>query len=189
MGRVTLCEVRGLLVDTIEKLSGEDGAEWAERLKSTLRKDDLLRRITEVAVSATKKFIAKDHIKSVNVGYMNDNFKLFLNKIEEDVPNAELVISELKKASLDAPIMTELGSKKRIFLAHFFELLEHQSKGQAGPLLTNGYAIVGYVQDDEGNFWAVDARWDSIYRCWCVYAYSVDSPAEWRAGYRVLSCK
>lgn len=55
MGRVTLCEVRGLLVDTIEKLSGEDGAEWAERLKSTLRKDDLLRRITEVAVSATNQ--------------------------------------------------------------------------------------------------------------------------------------
>lgn len=33
MAKVALCEVRGLLIDTIEKLSGDDGTEWAEEFK------------------------------------------------------------------------------------------------------------------------------------------------------------
>lgn len=179
----------GQLNAIVKKLGGRDGALKFLRDDVIIKASNLL-RVAEVAVSATNRFVASDHIKAANVGWMSDNFKrLFLNKVEENIPDAELVVSELKKASLDAPIMTELGERKKIALAHFFELLEKQSKGQAGLLLTNGYAIIGYIQDEEENFWAVNAHWRSDYRYWDVYAISVGCLDEWNAGRQVLSCK
>lgn len=143
----------GQLNAIVKKLGGHDEALKFLRDDVVIKVSDLLKRVSTVSVRATNRFVASDHIQSANIGYMSDNFKrLFLNKVEENILDAELVVSELKKASLDAPIMTELGERKKIALAHFFELLEKQSKGQAGLLLTNGYAIIGYVQDDEGNF-------------------------------------
>lgn len=149
---------------------------------------DATKRVSTVSVSATNQFIASDHIQSANIGWMNDNFEhLFLNKVEENVPAAELKISRLIKASPDALVMTELGEKKKIALAHFFQLLEKQANGQSGPLLINGYANIAYVPDEEGNFWAVSAYWFSYYRYWNVHANSVDCPDEWDEGSQVLS--
>ncbi len=148
----------------------------------------VLREISRVSVRATKRFVASDHIQSANIGFMNEEFKyLFLNKVEKDVPAAELAISKLTKASIDTPLMAELGEKKRLSLAHFFQLLEKQAKGQSGALLTNGYSNIVYIQDEEGNFWAVVAGWNSIYCYWDVSANSVEFPVDWNAGNQVFS--
>lgn len=193
MARVALCDVRGLLIDTIEKLSGEDGTEWAERIKSALRKDDLLRRVTEVAVTAIKKFVAADNFKVGNVGivYLGDNFKTnFLGKIEKNVTNSILIVSRLEKDSLDKDIRDEVGSdKEETYLAHLSELLTRQSKGESGVLLTNGYANIFYIRDAIGNVWAVGVRWYSFYRGWVVSAHSVSFPSRWHDDNQVFSRK
>lgn len=159
-----------------------------KKVEEKASKSDILEYVATVKVSATNRFVASEHIQAANIGYVGDNFKrLFLNKIEEDVPAAELVISKLKKTSLNDPIMTELGEKKKVFLAHFIELLEKQSKGQSDPLIVNGYANIVYIQDEKGNFWAVGARWHVDCLGWIINASSVATPWGWDAGSQVLS--
>ena len=199
MARVALCEVRGLLVDTIEKLSGEDGTEWAEAFKQTLHKgvSGLLRKLTEVAVSGSKRFVARDAFGENNSDgikfYLWDGFKnRFLGKVEKDVEPAVIAIHRLEKVLRDSEIMTELGidikTKKRVVnLAHFYEMIKAQAQGQEGPLLVNGYANVVYIEDENGSFWAVYAYWCVDYGGWDVDAYSVTSPNRWSQGDRVLS--
>ena len=139
--------------------------------------------------SAAKKFVLADHVKPANIGWMGENFKrLFLRKVEEDVPKATLTVSKLTNASLDAPILTELGDRAESKLAWLFELIEKQSKGEDGILLTNGYANIFYVLDADGNLWAVYAYWYSDCRDWSVEAYSVERPDRWNAGNQVFSC-
>lgn len=199
MARVALCEVRGLLVDTIEKLSGEDGTEWAEELKQALRKGvaSLLRKVREVAVGGIQKFVANDAFGENN----SDGIKFclwpdfsnnFLGKIEEDVKPAAIAIHRLEKALRDDRIMAELGidikTKKGVIkLAHFREMLKFQAQGQEGPLLVNGYANIAYIEDENGTVWVVYAYWYSVDRGWYVNVDSVGDPSEWTAGFQVLS--
>jgi hypothetical protein len=97
-------------------------------------------------------------------------------------------VHRLERDSLDAPILTELGSHVETKLAHFFELLKTQSKGESDTLLTNGYANIAYIKGNDGNFWAVRAYWYSGLGYWHVRANSVDYPYRWPAGSLVLSC-
>ena len=99
-----------------------------------------------------------------------------------------IAIDRLERASKDAPIMTELGARAEIKLAHFFSLLEAQSKGREGDLAVDGSANIAYIIGNDGNFWAVIANWCSGHRYWSVEADSVGAPHEWRAGHRVFSC-
>ena len=86
---------------------------------------NLLKQIMTVKAAGAAKFVAEDHLKSANVGWTGDNFKkLFLKKMEENVGDAAIAIDRLERASKDAPIMTELGARAEIKLAHFFGLLE-----------------------------------------------------------------
>lgn len=180
----------GTIEAIVNKLGGLEGVQKFLSSGLILKIPDLLKRLTEVSVSATEKFVARDHIKSANIGWMGSNFKkLFLDKIEEKVSAGELVISELKKDSLGAPIMSELGDKVETKLFHLIELIERQSNGQKETLLVNGYANVAYIKDDEGIFWAVCASWSDYYRYWDVEAFSVEDPDRWDAGGQVLSCK
>jgi hypothetical protein len=157
-------------------------------LKFVVKQPDLLKRITTITFPAVQRFVAKDCLKSANVGWTGDNFdKLFLDKVEENVPEAKLAVSRLERASLDAPILTELGDKAETSLAYMFDLLKKQTKGEDGTLLTNGYANIAYICDKNGKLWSVRARWCSDYGCWDVEAYSVVSPYRWRAGRQVLS--
>ena len=191
MARVALCEVNGLLKDALDKLSGESGSEWAERIKAALRKNDLLRRVTEVVVRAVKKLVTADNFKIGIVGivYLGDNFKSnFLGKVERNVQGTTLVVNHLEKSALDKDIRDELGSdKEEITLAHLFELLKKQSKGESGAFLTNGLANIFYVRDINGNLWAVLAVWRS--GGWDVRARSVTYPSWWFDGRRVFSRK
>lgn len=192
MAKVALCEIRGLLIDTIEKLSGDDGTDWAERLKSALRKNDLLRRLGEVAVSAVKEFVVADNFKVGNAGIssLGENFEInFLGRTEKNIKGSTLLVHRLEKVSIDAGIRAELiTDKKETSLAYFYELLSKQSKGEAGSLLTNGYANIFYVRDVSANPWAIIASWDSCNRGWGVIAFSMSSIA-WVAGVQVFSPK
>ena len=147
-----------------------------------------LRKVTTVSVFCAKKFVAKDQLQAANIGWTNSNFdKFFLNKVEENVGDTTLAVHRLEKGSKDSMIRTELGDRAEIQLAHFFELLKKQSKGEEGRLLVNGYANIAYIIGNDGNLWAVLALWFSAFRCWAVLACSVESPAEWAAGRQVLS--
>ena len=112
---------------------------------------------------------------------------MFLKKVEENVGDATIVVHCLEKASLDAPIMAELGDRAEIQLAHFFGLLKVQSKGEEGALLVNGYANIAYIRGTDGNFWAVRAYWRSGCGDWDVRADSVVDPGGWSGGRQVLS--
>lgn len=170
----------------VNKLDGEEGAERFLRGELVLKASDLLKQIATAPVGDANKFVAKDHIKAANVVWMSDNFKrLFLGRVEENVEAAILNVYRLEKASLDAPILAELGERARISLTHFFELLEKQSRGEAGPFLTNGYATIAYIIGGDGNIWAVCADWYG--GGWGVGAGSVGRPYGWRDGIRVLA--
>jgi predicted metal-dependent peptidase len=97
----------------------------------------------------------------------------------------ELRVSQLKKNSLDKPILAELGDKAETTLSAIWELLTKQPNGESGVLLTNGYANIFYVRDAKGVLWAVGARWSS--GGWYVCASSVEGPGGWNEGSQVFS--
>ena len=150
----------------------------------------ILGKLSTIVLSATGKFIASDHFstdsKEVKISWLGDNFQReFLAKVEEPQAGIELCYAKLKKASIDAPILAELGDRAEITLASIWELLKKQPKGESGKLLTNGYANIFYVRDAKRVFWVVDVYW----YCggWGVDADSVEDPGEWHAGGPVFS--
>lgn len=149
----------------------------------------LLKRIVTITVPAVQRFVCDDEVlKEANVLWTGDNFDcLFKGKVEENVPEQKLAVSRLERASLDAPILTELGDKAEVSLTYMFDLLKKQSKGEDGVLLTNGYANIFYVRGIDGNLWAVDARWSSGNRYWDVGAYSVENPDGCYGGSQIFS--
>jgi hypothetical protein len=170
------------------KLVNRHGQPFASGGATVVKQADLLRRITTVTVPGAQYFVGKGWLKAANVGWTGENFnRLFLDKAEENVPEVKLAVNRLERASLDAPILTELGEAAEIQLVYLFDLLKKQSKGEGGVLLTNGYVNIFYVRDANGNLWVVNARWRSGYRYWHVEARSVELPFRWRGGYQVFS--
>ena len=150
----------------------------------------LLVSLSTVQIPSTGQFVAKKYFtadsKEVNIAWLGDNFRQhFISKVEEPQAEVELRISRLKKASLDAPILAELGSKAETSLANIWQMLKKQPNGESGKLLTNGYMNIFYVRDAKGVLRAVDVHWSSD--GWHVRAYSVTYPIEWSEGYQVFS--
>ena len=142
-----------------------------------------------IQAAGSKRFVAKESFAQENGFYLWENFKdHFLGKVEENVADATLAIHRLEKRSLDTQIRKELGQEyEEIALAHFFNLLRKQSKGEQGHLLVNGYANIAYIRDKDGNLWAVSAFWGSGSREWNVSACSVGNPRDWSDGNQVIS--
>lgn len=201
-------EFLGPVSDLCEKLSGKNGGEWLSALKRFLRKENpwptflaavlqpILKLLdTTTIVPAFEKFEAKAHFKKdtsekakVKIYWIGDNFKKnLLKKIETDVEKCEIRSYTLLRSSLDPEIMAEIGEERRITkLAHLWSMLERQGNGEEGPLLVNGYANVLYIEGENGEVFAVHARWHSGHG-WYVGARSVVYPNRWRGGYRVFS--
>lgn len=163
--------------------------EKREVKKSRSKSKKLLQHKTTVSAATVQRFVASERLAAANIGWRGENFnRLFLDKVEENVLAGRIAISSLVRTSLDPEIMVALGRTRRVTrLAHFFQLLEKQAKGQTGPLLTNGMANIAYCVGSDGNVWAVSAHWHSFGHCWYVGAHSVGGPREWIAGLRVLS--
>ncbi|MFC1656939.1 hypothetical protein ACFL14_03205 [Patescibacteria group bacterium] len=174
-----------------------------KKLAKPRPKSDLLETLKNmIKFPAIEKFRAIDHFKitpnedrktaEVVIGWISDNFRnLFLQgegKIEENIPAGKLQLNKLKRASVDGPIIAELGGETLVetTLAEMFYAMKLQGRGQKGALLTNGYANIFYVRDTEGNLWAVYGDWRSGYECWHVSAYSITDPARGDADDQVL---
>ena len=147
----------------------------------------LLRQLATIAVGAVERFVVADHFKVdtsatavVKIGYLGDSFKA-------NFPAVTLVAHNLERASLDAPILAELGDRAETFLAYLWELLSKQPRGEAGFLPTDGTWSIFYIKDRRGKFWAVGAYWYARCGGWDVRALSVEDSLKWFAGYRVFS--
>jgi hypothetical protein len=158
--------------------------------------ESLIEFIENVEVLATtEKFIAKEKfIKDVSrkakvkISYIGDNFvNNFLGKTEKPFNGSKLRCGKLRKNSVDNPIITELGGEQEVetTLAEMFSLMEKQTNGEEGILLTSGYANIFYICDSAGVLWAVGCGWG----CdgWGLGARSIGRPHYWRAGSRVFS--
>ena len=180
-----------------QKLYGKGGAYKAgiKKLIAELTASDLLRPIRTVVLPATDPFITKDFFKEdrdseAGIGWLGSDFKrYFLNKTEEAVIETTLRIHQLVKASVDEPIIAELGGTKTVetTLSQMYEMIKRQTHGEEGDLLVNGYANIFYIRDASGALWAVYCCWHSGSRCWYVEAASVTHPHKWRADLRVVS--
>ncbi|MFZ1075197.1 MAG: hypothetical protein WAN50_02390 [Minisyncoccia bacterium] len=133
----------------------------------------LLERLpATIAVPAMTQFIAADNFvvdtsarAKVKISGLGDNLKKhFLKKIESyEVAAENLAVNKLLEFAYDPAIITALGGepKVEITLGQFFAVFAKQPNGEAGTLLTNGYANVGYIPDINGVLGAV-------YGYWCV---------------------
>ena len=196
--QMALRDVSGSCEDFFKKLLSEEGGQWLSAFKKFLRKENpweavvsaLLDFIGTVKILSTGKFIVGDNFtidsKKVKIAWIQDNFRNnFSSKVEKAQAETTLNISKLKKNSLDALIITELGSATETTLANIWELLKKQPKGESGKLLTNSYANIFYVRDVKGVLWAVDVRWFGD--GWYVFADSVADPDRWFGDSRVFS--
>ena len=142
---------------------------------------------------AKRKFVAKECFTKGNTkvkfGYIDERFPKLFGSIQEDTSAGTLAVHRILRASHDPDIMVAMGPQARRFtkLGQFYQALEVQGHGQAGPLLVNGYANIAYIFDENGAPWAVDACWVADYGGWLVGVLSVASRYEWYAGRRALS--
>ena len=189
-------KLRGPLGELNDQLFGENGEERLAEFNLWLKgvMVSILKLVAVVHVCGAKRFVARGAFGKDNPAgikfFLGGNFeKNFLGKVEENVQAVELVGQILIRSSVDDPIMEELGDCKETTLTYLYELVSRQSRGEAGPLLTNGRANIFYIRDVNGNFWAVHARWCSTSCGWDVDAYSVARPDGWFAGCQVISRK
>lgn len=169
---------------------------FAEAVKNRITKEvkKILTLVAIVKVAAVEHFVAAEKFREgkttdgVKIAWLGDNFKTnFLGKTEEGIKEAELKIHKLDQNLLDAPIMNELGDTAETTLAHLWELLKRQPKGEEGELLVNGWANIAYIRDGSGELWAVNSRWRAGSGGWHVEALSVTHPLRWYAGSQVVS--
>jgi len=145
--------------------------------------------------TTTEPFIAKEKFvrgsKEIKFYGFGDNFtKWFLDgagKVEGPQDGRELRYGDLTKPSTDGPIIEEIGgeAKAETTLSELYDLLQKQSRGEGGVLLTNGHSNIFYVPDTSVVLRAVDVDWGG--GGWYVVADPVGDPDGWVAGSRVFS--
>ena len=186
----------GQLNAIVKKLGGKENALALLHDEIKIVRTKILEHIGIVKIPATsQKFVAKDHFKLKKDGgicsWFGSNFQTWFlegeSKIEEPIEEQELGFHKLTKNSVDGPIIEELGGKAKAetTLQEVFALISKQPKGEEGDLLTDGYANIFYVRDKENALRAVGVYWRDD--GWLVYAYSVEDPGGWHAGYQVFS--
>ena len=207
----------GPLNQLIVNLGGQDGDQWEQQLKRFLRKktcwsNDQVTQVakpkttpsivefvsTVVIPATTVKFVAKEKFvintkqnALVKISFLGDNFTVwFLNgegKTEDPISEQTLHYSKLRKVSMDAPIIAELGGQAQAetTLSELFSLMEMQGSGQKGALLINNLANIFYIKDLAGLLRAVRVYWFG--GGWFVSAGFVENPRRWNDGYHVFS--
>ncbi len=152
--------------------------------------------VSTVALPATtEKFVVKDNFKvdvsnkaKIKISYLSGYFKdHFMDKIEEPFVGSTMYGRKLKKGSVNGPILSELGGKKKsaTTLHEIFAMMESYSNGKVGELIDNGNTNIFYVYDITGTLCAVCVYWNGA--SWFVDARSVDDSRGCLAGSRVFS--
>jgi hypothetical protein len=210
-------EESGTFNQILVNMAGGDGERWKSELRKFARKEpcwtngqvaqapapkprtDLLELVSTIVVNATTgKLVAKEkfvrdtgHKAKVKISYLGDNFTAWFlsgkGKTEAPISEQTLRYHKLRKASVDTPIIAELGgeAKAETTLSEMFSLMETQGKGEDGVLLNNGYANIFYIKDQNGVLRTVIVlRRDDG---WRVGANSVEDPFRWGDGCQVFS--
>ncbi len=160
---------------------------------------DLLELVSTVSIPlTTTKFVARKKFvldtgenATVKVSFIGDNLKAWFlsgaGKIEDPIAGGSLRYAKLRKMSVDAPIIKELGgdAKAETTLTEMYSLMEIQGKGQSGVLLNNSYANIFYIRDMNSVLRTVRVGWGGD--GWRVDASSVEDPRRWGGGGRVFS--
>lgn len=149
-----------------------------------------LRFVSTAPVAASEDVVLTEQLlkERFNIRWIGDNFRReFLDKLLKGAPAKNLAIHQLAEDSNNQKIKNELGDAGISPLAYLLSLVEQQKKGEAGPLLTNGYANL-IIVEVEGSVWVVFVSWGSHYGYWYVEALPLADPRAWFAGYRVVSC-
>jgi len=137
------------------------------------------------------RFVAKQAFTMGNTKvkfcYIDERIPKLFGGVKEDVAAGQLGVHTLRRPSHDPDIMVAMGPQPKRFVSigQYYYMLEAQGQGQEGPLLINGYANIGYVMDENGAVWVLDARWYSD--GWYVGLRSVARRSGWGAGRRALS--
>lgn len=167
MSRIALCDTSGPLTDLLQKMSGENGAAWLEKLNSMLREKaeepSLLdfAFMAEVAEIGGKK--TKDCFSDESRYYYRDtNLDLWLPEIQPTEPKGKLIVHELNKSATLKQIienfLRESGDVEilsrglrslniAVTLPRIESLIDRQESGEDVGLLTKGYANFFFVED------------------------------------------
>lgn len=80
-----------------------------------------------------------------------------------------------------------VGDRAEVMLHQIYDLLKKQSKGEIGPLLTNGYSNIFYVRDQDGVLRVIDLVWCG--GVWNISAGFFKNPCGgvWSDEFRVFS--
>lgn len=151
----------------------------------------LFRKVAEVEIRGTRKFVVKDYLVEANVITTNANFKkFFVGLVEKKVSGGILTISRLQKASRDEDIWDSFNgpaTRLLVSMTHFLKLLKRQSRDKTRGLLASGRPdIITHIIGEDGNPWVVDANWVKDH--WAVKAFQIWSQRIWGKGNWVLSC-
>lgn len=196
--RITdVSKIRGPLNELNDQLFGENGEERLAEFNLWLKKvTGILKYLRDVTLGPVDYFSAAEKFTKANPlvkfwGFGPNFTTHFNNRVEKNVVATTITVSRLERRAKDPEITSELaGETKRFFrisLAHFYQMIETQGRGQAdGPLLVNGYANVAYIEDMDN--WAVSAGWDAG-GGWGVGAGPVGGPSPWDDEGHVLSRK
>ncbi len=197
------------LQDFIVRNPKEAGRQFTSFLKNggkvigeqVTNEPSLLELVSTVVVPATtSKFVAKEKFirdtgrkAKVKISHLGGNFTEWYlagdGKTEDPISEQTLRYHKLRQSSMDGPIIAELGGEARAetTLTEVFSLMEKQSNGENGALLTDGYANIFYVRDSAGLLRTVGVYWSWSADGWLVYALSVGNPSRWNAGNQVFS--
>lgn len=124
---------------------------------------------------------SEEYFKEAGVVWMGENFKTqFLGLEVPATEDVELAVRRLEEASLDAPILAELGDKAEISVSQFRAfLMENRGSSEW---------FIFYLTGRDGKLWAVGVHWYIGHGGWDVSACSMTDPYGWPPqGYQVVS--
>lgn len=148
------------------------------------KQSKLLKRVAVVGVPGIKMFVlGMEILRKANARWEGPDF----NVIEEDLPKVTLHGYRLEQTSWHASILAELGEMAESKLAHLFWLINHQSKGERGFLLTDGSPNIMYVRDNQPMLWSAHATFMPVYGFWGVGVGPIGSLYHLNASVQIIS--
>lgn len=209
IGELPVDEVRGLVSDLLGKLAGEEGSAFLREYKKFAVKQPCWVKTSTPSINPallapvgelfpipalrrrkTDPFAIKSEDKASPFGYRDLGG---IRLARRNRPRAIRVKAhQLLKPLTFAEMVKAVGGEEAVRDKHLFdplqvrELVEKQAKGEAGPLLVNGWANFFFVLDESGSLAVVGVDWDSAVGGWDVWAHPVFSPLQWLDGCQLL---
>ncbi len=140
--------------------------------------------------STTERFLASENFKLKEDGgicsYLGDRFRSWFlageGKVEDPISDGRLRYGRLAWASVDGPILEELGNEAQAETT-LTELFGLMSSDECLP--TDSSISIFYIRDLSGMLCAVSMFWEDD--GWSLDAHSVKNPCEWDDGVLVFS--